>query len=242
MLRWKIHTIIIVTLLLALPLSVYGQSSSPNYQINEYFIGPGGSIDLNSSSYNARASLGDTGVGNAASVNYQLYGGFTTTEAPYIELFVNATNIDMGLLDSSTTGYGTASFSIRTYLASGYVITSAGTQPTNEHGDVIPGINPRAAHTPGASEFGMNLTTNTDPAVIGALPVQVPDGTFSFGVVGSDYATSDEYKYVDGDTIAESASSSGQTDFTISYVMNVSDVTPAGLYVAQQTVVATSSF
>ena len=240
--RWKTKTILLSFVLLMVPINVFAQSSSSNYSIDEYFIGPGGDNDLNSTNYSARASLGDTGIGNSASTNYQLYGGFTTTDVPYIEVFVPSTTIDMGVLDESTTGTGTGTFSVRTYLADSYVVTLAGTLPTSEGGATIDAMGTRSTSTQGTEQYGLNLTTNTSPASFGADPVQVPSTDFSFGYVLSDYNVANEFKYVNGDQIAASDSSSGQTDYTVSYIINVSPITEAGLYTARSTFVVTSTF
>jgi hypothetical protein len=59
--------------------------TSPNYGIDEVFMGAGGLNDATSTNYQARASLGDIAVGNGLSSLYQLWAGFTTTYDPYIE-------------------------------------------------------------------------------------------------------------------------------------------------------------
>ena len=61
-----------------------------------------------------------------------------------------------------------------------------------------------------------------------------------FGVVS--YSLANNYKYVKGDTIAGSASSSSETDYTISYIFNVSPVTPGGTYVFHHVIVATATY
>jgi hypothetical protein len=48
--------------------------------------------------------------------------------------------------------------------------------------------------------------------------------------------------YRDGDAIAFSPKSSGDTRYTISYIFNISNVTPAGTYTMAQSLVATSTF
>jgi hypothetical protein len=80
------------------------------------------------------------------------------------------------------------------------------------------------------------------PSDLGANPVQVPDSTFSFGTVASGYDTPCQFKYVNGDTIAQSAKSSGETDYTISYIVNINNVTPGGTYTMNHVLVATSTF
>jgi hypothetical protein len=219
------------------------QSSSTNYEINEYFVGPGGELDLSSTNYNARATLGDLGVGNLNGVNYQLYAGFTTTIEPYIELVVNQTTIDMGLLDEFTTGTGTATFSVRTYLAEGYSVYASGELPTiGVGGPTIDGISTQAASSPGTEQFGFNLVANTSPVTFGANRVQYPDASFSFGEPTDNYNDNGLFKFSTSEAVASSTESSGRTDYTVSYIMNVAPLTDAGVYVTNQTFVATSTF
>jgi len=82
---------------------------------------------------------------------------------------------------------------------------------------------------PGAEQFGMNLADNTAPN-IGSAPVQVPSGDFSFGSVLDPYGSSDEFMYKDGDAVAGSSVSTGETDYTLSMILNISNVTPGGQY------------
>lgn len=218
------------------------QSSSSNYGINEYFIGPGGELNLSSTNYSARATLGDLGTGNFSSANYQIYAGFTTTDVPYLEFAVNGTTIDMGTLNATTTGTGTATFSVRTYLAEGYVVQAVGGLPTNESGDTIDGMTTKGTSTQGTEQFGYNLWTNTSPTTFGALPQQIPSSTFSFGTVDDEYNDDGQFKYSTTDTVASSSSSSGETIYTASYIMNVSPISEAGLYQTNQSFVATSTY
>lgn len=238
----KVFQIQILLALVLYPAALFAQHSSNNYTIEESFIGPGGLLDATSSSYNLRASLGDTGVGNSGSASYQIYGGYTTTSQEYLEMYVPATIVDMGVLDASTTATGSATFYLRSYLTHGYVITTASQPPTSSNGDVIEGMATRAAPTTGQEEFGINLVANTILGGFGNNPDQIPDNTFSFGYAAADYDTQNEFKYAVGDTIAQSDSSSGVTEYTISYVMNIEPLTPAGDYIMAHYVVATSTF
>ncbi len=243
MMKWtKRFMIVVVAAVSMQSVTAFAQqSSSSNYGINEYFIGPGGDLDMSSNNYSARATLGDLGVGNFSSANYQLYAGFTTTDEPFIEFAVSNTTIDMGVLDAATTGTGTATFNVRTYLAEGYVVHAAGTLPTNESGDTISGM-AKGASAQGTEQFGFNLWTNNSPTVFGAQPQQIPDSTFSFGAVDNEYNDDGQFKYSTADTVASSSKSSGETLYTVSYIMNVSPITEAGLYTANQTFVATSTY
>lgn len=221
---------------------VLAQSSSTNYMIEESTIGPGGLIDANSNNYNLRASLGDTGVGNTASTNFQLYGGYTTTDQEYLEVSVTGMSEDLGVLTASAAATTTGTFSVRSYLAQGYTVTTISEPPTSESGEQINPLSSPTASSAGTEQFGINLVANTSPTTFGANPDQQPDNTFSFGYAATGYATTNQYKYAQGDVIARSDSSSGQTDYTISYVYNVSQSTPAGKYDFNHVLVVTSTF
>lgn len=217
------------------------EATSPNYKVDELFIGSGGSNDASSSSYQGRASIGDLGVGNAASANFQAYAGFTTTGAPVLEVVVSNTNLDLGALNAGTTAFGTATFSVRTYLASGYVVITKGAPPTSEAGATITPLSGGGAATTQVEQFGMNLKDNSTPNV-GAEPVQIPDSSFSYGLPASGYDTANIFRYNDGDTIARSNSSTGQTDYTISYIVNISPITEAGVYVFEQDIIVVGTY
>jgi hypothetical protein len=219
---------------------------SPNYGVDEVFMGAGGLNDATSANYSARASLGDISIGNVNSASlYQAYGGYTTTTDPFIEFTVTGGTIDLGYLTDTATSYTTGTFTVRTYLAEGYSVITA-SDPPKVSG--TPGTHMLAtngtptAPTIGTEQFGINLAANTSPASVGADPVQIPDATYSFGQVESDYSTPNLYKYTKGDRIAYSNKSSGTTQFTITYIYNIDDLTLAGEYVFNHILVATSVY
>lgn len=239
----NVKRLVIIAVIFAL-ISVtplYAQFSSSNYRIDESYIGPGGYIDSSSALYTGRASLGDTGIGNTASNTYQAFGGYTTADDEYLEIVVTGGTVDLGVQDPTVTATGNATFYVRSYIAQGYVVYSFGGPPTSENGDQIAGM-ALGSSVAGTEQFGINLVANTSPAVFGADPVQQPDNTFSFGYAATGYDTSDNYKYSIGDVIAKADSSSGRTDYTISYIMNISPLTPAGKYTMEHSLVATSTF
>lgn len=214
---------------------------SPSYGVDEVFFGSGGVNDANSANYNARASLGDTGVGNSESSLYQLYGGFTTTEVPFLEFVVNAVNVDLGTLTTGSASTGTATFTVKTYLASGYAVTTTSDAPQNGS-YTMTNMAATAASSPGTEQFGINLRANTSPTNVGADPVQLPDSSFSYGQAAAGYNTVNQYKYVKGDIIAFSNESSGITEYTMTYLMNIKSTTPGGIYLMNHNLVATSTF
>ncbi len=220
------------------------QSSSTHYSVNEVFFGAGGQLNTCSTSYCSKQAIGETGVGAASSTNYKTQAGFNTDRTPSLTFIVTGGSTDLGVLSTGSTTHATATFSVKSYLASGYVVKTAanpptGSLPTNHQLSAL--ASPTAASA-GTEQFGMNLVANTSPATFGANPVQVPSGTFSFGAAAAGYNTTNLYKYVKGDTVAQSTKSSGETDYTISYIFNISNTTPAGQYQFNDVLVATSTF
>lgn len=220
------------------------QSNSANYQVNEVFFGSGGELNACSTSYCSKQSAGELVTGNTSSANYQAQGGFNTDRTPYIECTVSNTNVDLGTLTASTTKTTTASFSVKAYLAHGYSVTNASDGPTNESNssDHLNALGIPTASSVGTEQFGINLVANTNPVTFGANPVQTPDSSFASGLVSADYSTPDVFKYLKGDTIAYSTASTSDTTYTISYLFNISHVTPGGSYVMRHVLVATGTY
>lgn len=225
-------TVLVLVLIMA-PSLAYAQYTSPSYKVEETYVGPGGQNDASSASYQARASVGDLVVGNAASSDYQIYGGFTTTSEEVLEVAVTGGVFDLGLLTESQAKAISTTFTVRNYLASGYTVTIGGAPPTNNSGGhSLAAMTSAGASSPGTEQFGINLVANSLPVIgaFGADPSQVPDVTFSYGVAATDYDTTNQFKYVPGDTIAQSTTSSGVTEYTLSAIANISTVTPGGDY------------
>jgi hypothetical protein len=223
------------------------QSSSSNYQVNEVFFGVGGELHACGTAYCAKQSAGETGAGNTASPNYQAQAGFNTDRQPFLQLVVNTTNINLGVLTAGTTTTANATFSVKSYLSNGYAVTNAGTPPTNGSYTMNTLGSPTASAA-ASEQFGINVVRNQTscatpaPVNFGADPVQVPSASFSFGAAATGYNTCGLFKYVNGDTIAASTKSSGQTDFTISYIFNTTSTTRGGSYSMSHVLVATATF
>lgn len=247
----KINQIIFLSFLVLLgvgPHFVSAQTScGTNYCADQPNMSSGGSIDFSSPNYTGRATIGDTAlpVGNEAVTSgsgQQAVGGGTTSSTPELEVTLEATNIDMGVFNPETPSTGTATFSVRSYLASGYVVYTVGSPPTAPGGAQIDPMTNGGTSTPGTEQFGINLVDNSNPNV-GANPTQSPDNTFSFGYAATNYANANNFRYNSGDIIARSDSSSGVTTYTVSYLINVHPVTtPAGKYIFTQSIVVTSTF
>ncbi len=222
--------------------SVYAQSSSNSYRVEEYYFGTGGEVDASSPNYRSRQSSGQLGVGNSGSSNYQINAGFNTPDQPFLEFSVTGGVLDLSILNAGITTTGTANFSVRSYLSQGYVVTVLGTPPTSQGGAEIDAMSSPSDPATSQEQFGMNLVANTLPTNFGANALQAPDSSFSFGFAASGYDTPNKFKYASGDVIAKSLKSSGRTDYTVSYIVNISPLTPAGAYSAEQVFVATATF
>ena len=226
------------------PLTFAQQSQSTNYQVNEVFFGTGGELESCSTIYCSRQSAGEMGVGNTSSTNYSAQGGFNTDRDPFIAFIVTGGTTDLGVLTTASAATATATFSVKTYMSSGYVVQTVSDPPTNTlpNSPALTALSTPTASSPGTEQFGINLVANTSPTTFGANPIQVPDNTFSFGTVASGYNTANLFKYVKGDTIAQSTRSTGETDYTISYLYNISNVTSAGEYRLAHNLVATATY
>jgi hypothetical protein len=221
------------------------QASSTNYSINEAFFGTGGQlcdpgVSGSSTNYCAKSSVGELGVGNTSSTNYQAQGGGNTNREEYIEMKVTASSVDLGILSVASAATTTGVFSVKSYLASGYVVVNA-SDPPKSGSNFLTNLTSPTASSPGTEQFGINLVANTSPSV-GAAAAQIPSSTFSFGAAATGYNTANQFKYVKGDTIASSTKSSGETDYTVSYLYNISTNTKAGVYTFNHIMVATSTY
>lgn len=215
--------------------------SSPNYIIEEDFIGGGGLVESSSPSYQAQDSIGAPAVGDGESTNYRSQAGATTTSDPMLEFTVATSNVSLGSLMTSLTRTDTASFSVRNYTSYGYIVQVIGSPPNNGS-HTLANMSSSTTSSQGTEQFGINLVANTLPVAFGADPVQVPTTDFSFGIAETGYNTANTYKYNSGDVVARAAQSSGQTDYTISYIANISNDTPAGAYSGVQTLVCTGTY
>lgn len=237
----------ILILALQSQVSVMAQTSaSSSYSTREYYFGTGGETDLNSSNYKSRAATGALGVGSGSSTNFRAEAGTITPLEEYIEFVVTGATVGLGQQTVANTAQGTASFYVKAYVASGYVVRNASIAPAiASHTMASPSS--ATASAVGTEQFGINLAANTCALCLplttfGATPVQVPDASFSFGAAASGYNTANVYKYVNNDVIAESTKSSGQTNFTVSYILNINSTTPSGLYVMNHVLVATGTY
>lgn len=222
---------------------------SNNYQTTEVFFGSGGSLNQSSPNYQSKVAVGELGVGNFISNNYQAYAGFNTTSQPFLEAVVTGASINLGVLSTTSTATATGTFYVRAWDASGYTIQTGSPPPTNQENTSIhlaTNSTPTSPYSPGTEQFGMNLVADTTPSSlttdspVSANPVQ--STTYSYGAAYGNYATVNKYAYNQGDTIAQSPENTSSTIYTLSYIFNISYGTPDGNYVFAQDIVATATY
>ncbi len=236
-------------------------STSSSYMINETELGGSGGLGGASTNYtftpgggDGGSTLGDTFAGNGSSANYQTNGGFNTTQAPVLTEVVNTSLADLGILSTGAAKTATATFSVKDYTSYGYVVTIVGTPPTYSGHQLAPMTTTSYgdASVAGSEQFGLNLVHNTSPSTVGTDPVQVPSSVFSFGVAGDGatgtygtnrpYTVDGRFRFVSGETVASGPKSSGETDYTVTFIGNASNTSPAGVYSGNLAIVATGTY
>jgi len=216
--------------------------TSTNYRFDETNVGVSSILESNSANFRATSGAGDTGIGNSGSANFQTESGSKTTPDPNLTFTMTSTAANLGTFSATTTRTATATFSVINYTSFGYVVQVAGPPPQYGNRDITP-MTATAASQPGVEQFGINLVANTSPASFGANPQNgTAPNNFGFGVASSNYSTPNQYRYVPGETIASAPKSSGKTDYTISYIVNVSTLTPGGAYSTNQTLIVTGTY
>lgn len=135
-----------------------------------------------------------------------------------------------------------------TNAGAGYSITVNGGTLTSGANTIAP-IGATAAGIRGVSQFGLNLkanTTATSTVAIGAEVAVASNGTNYRGQATTDYATIDNFKFVSGNSVANSGFNTlGGSDaqiFTVSYIVNVPGSQPAGTYTTTLTYICTPTF
>lgn len=241
--RWRVSSVLRVgvlgALLFVVTPAVYAETiQSNNFKIDESSVGTSGPLNATSTNYGVTDATGDIGVGNSQSSNYQVNAGSKTTGDPALSFSVNSSLTDFGTLTSSQAKTATATFSVVNYTTYGYVVQMFGPTPTHDSHS-LPAMSTLGSSAPGTEQFGINLVANTLPTSFGSNP---DNGQFGYGSVTSNYASSNQFYYQDGDIIAQAAHDSGLTHYTISFLANVGSLTPGGTYSTHQTLVVTGTY
>ncbi|HEY2003901.1 MAG TPA: hypothetical protein VGH44_02190 [Candidatus Saccharimonadia bacterium] len=228
-----------------------------------YTCGASSNYSLNPATDDGGSSLGEATVGNSASSNYQSNAGFDTTAQPGLMLSINTASINFGVLSTAVATTKTASFSVSDYTSSGYVVQAIGSTPSYS-GHNLTAITTATCGNAwgcgsavGTEQFGINLVADRSPVdpVPGSADPACQATGFCYGVAGDGITgtygstrpytvggLSAAYRYVSGETVASGPKSSGETDYTVTFLANISTLTPSGGYSGSMTLVATGTY
>ena len=161
------------------------------------------------------------------------------------------------LFSPTDTAIASSEMAASTNAPTGYVITVNGTTLTSGS-NTIPAMTSQGVGVIGTGQFGMNLranTTATSTPAIGADLSPASNGTVLKGQAYTGYNIADQFKYVSGDIVANSASDGtpppavtnvpGTTNsqkYTASYIVNVAGNQIAGTYTTTLTYICTATF
>jgi hypothetical protein len=124
---------------------------------------------------------------------------------------------------------------VATNGAAGYNISLGGTTMTSGN-NVINAMAVDDVSRPGVSQFGINLRANTTPAI-----GSEPSGP-GLGTPTADYNIPDRYKFSSGEIIAGYTGPEDTRRYTVSYIVNVNNTQPVGIYVTTITYVSLANF
>jgi len=211
--------------------------NSSNYKIESDSLNVGGS-NQTSTNYRMRDSIGDIASALMTTDNYKMSGGYQAMlgDLPVLIFSISDTTADLGLITISAAKTDSTGFTVATNADDGYAVTFSGTTLTSNSSSAdIDALTTPTGSSPGDEQFGINLVANTSP-LVGANPSE------GSGQAASGYNTTNQFKYVSGNTIASCSSFSSTTTFTISYLGNISTSTVAGDYSTDLTLIVTGTF
>lgn len=240
--RGKYLFIVLAALLFGAPAAASNVPTSTNYRFDETNVGVSSILESNSANFRATSGAGDTGIGNSGSANFQTESGSKTTPDPNLTFTMNSTAASFGTFSPASAQTAVATFSIINYTSFGYIVQVIGGAPKAGNNE-IDAMSANAPSQPGIEQFGINLVANTSPSSFGANPNNgTAPNNFGFGQAATNYNTPNQFRYVSGETIALAPKSSGKTDYTLSYLVNVAALTSGGAYSADQTLVVTGTY
>lgn len=235
--------LLVLTVAFAPAVGATSVPSSSSYRFDETSIGVSSNLlESGSSSFRAYTGAGDTAAGRSSSTSFQSEAGSDTSNDPNLTVNVTSSAVNFGSFSPTTASTAIATFSVTNYTSYGYVVQLTGTAPTYGSHE-IDTMAATAVSQPGIEQFGVNLVANTSPSSFGANPFNgtIPNN-FGFGEATPNYGTTNQFRYVPGESVAQAPKSSGRTDYTMSYIINVTSITPGGAYKSDQTIIVTGTY
>lgn len=143
--------------------------------------------------------------------------------------------LNLGELSSKRTSAASSQMVAATNAADGYIVQVTGTTLTAGN-NIIKALSNSDVSRPGTAQFGINLRSNTTPAV-GSDPTGL--GT---GLPAAPYGSPDQYRFQSDDPIVQTPHSDDYREYTVSYIINIPINQPAGVYASTLTYICTPSF
>lgn len=143
--------------------------------------------------------------------------------------------LDMGDFTTQSPTAATSNLLVATNAGNGFSITMNGTTLTSGN-NTIAALAAQTPSVPASSQFGINLRANTVP-IIGTDPAGPGVGT-----VAAAYNIPNLFRFVNGDSIANSAGTTDWTRYTISYVTNISAAQAVGVYATTLSFICLANF
>ena len=143
--------------------------------------------------------------------------------------------INFGYFSTSQPSIATSQFTVATNAETGYNIYVTGLSLTSGN-NVIPNLSVPSPSLSGASQFGINLRANNNPAI--GADVIGP----GVGQVTANYDTPNRFTYQEGDTLAAAAIASDNQTYTVTYLTNISKAQPVGVYATTLTYICLANF
>jgi hypothetical protein len=143
--------------------------------------------------------------------------------------------VPFGELSSTQTKTATSQFSGATNDPGGYSVFISG-QTMTAGNQAISAMATNAPNSTGIAQFGLNLRANASP-VVGAEPTGPGTAT-----IASNYNTPNQFRFVNGELLASSNTSTNYNVHTVSYIVNVPSSQSSGYYATTLTYIATAAF
>lgn len=215
--------------------SVQAEMSSASYSIPSDVVNVGG-ISQTSGNYFSDESIGEFGTGEAKSTSYIDDAGFWAMvgDTEVITFNITDSSADLGALDKNVVRYDSAAFSVATTSKNGYVVEFLGDSLSSDSHIISPIATPTGS-SPGNEQFGFNLRQNSNPTT-------GVDPSGGNGQAASGYNSPNAYKFNSGDVIAQANQPSIYTNYTISFIGNITGISDAGEYATNLTVIAIGKY
>lgn len=142
--------------------------------------------------------------------------------------------LNLGTLTHTKAAVGVSRFAASTNANFGYVVQVFGSTITSGN-NVLPAPTTPTTSIPGTRQFGMNLRANTSPAI-------GEEYTGVYGVISPDYNIPNRFVFRDGDVLASSPHISLFEVYTVTYMVNIQEFQPAGVYNTLLGYVCTATF